>query len=187
MVGQKEGRSVSWLWLHNALGWKHVYFLSMGIGENGIDGKLPNTISNILLSDGGDNDIDSIDKYSKYLEEKRSDDEESEVNSMMANASHISYLTSLISVKSYNSSQGTVTGRGVGGEQNGNMTYSHYLHFYYEKHLIITELISIYCGSLFGWKEPWIVQSPQKVLRNLKMYQKTSPLFNFDANLHFFS
>jgi len=68
-----------------------------------------------------------------------------------------------LTVKSYNSSK----------QNDEMMTYSHYLHFYYEKHLIVIQLISIYCGSLFGWREPWIVQSPQKVLKNLKMYQKT--------------
>ena len=86
MVGQKEAHSLAWLWLHQALGWKHVHFLSMGIGENGMDSKPASP----LLND----DEDSIDLY---LEEKRSEDEEEcEVNSMMANASsHLSCVTSL--------------------------------------------------------------------------------------------
>eukprot|EP01084_Bolivina_argentea_P127273 225111_1 len=153
MVGQKEARSVSWLWLHQALGWKHVHFLSMGIGENGINGKLANIIHNALNEDN---------LHTIYLEEKRSDDEEEEedMNSMMVNDA--------LTVKSYLTLKSCEDDR-----SDATMTYSHYLQSCYEKHLDIISLIALYSGSLFGWKEPWIVQSPQKVLRNLKMYQKT--------------
>ena len=142
----------------------------MGIGENGVNdtGKLPTTLLQNILSEEHEQDDDEFNHYinKTFLEEKRSDDElsdDDELNSMMANASHISYITTL-TIKSDTNSQSLI---------KSNLTYSHYLHFYYEKHLILIELISLYCGSLFGWKEPWIVQSPQKVLRNLKMYQKT--------------
>ena len=152
MVGHKEARSLGWLWLHHALGWKHVHFLSMGISENGMDTKPPSP----LVPD----DEDSIDLY---LEEKRSEDEEEyDQNSLMANASShaLSCVTSL-TMKSNDKSTTWMS------------SYSHYIHSSYSRHLPLIELIALYCGSLFGWKEPWIVQSPSKVLRNLKMFQKT--------------
>ena len=128
MVGQKEARSLAWLWLHHALGWKHVHFLSMGIGENGVNdtGKLPTTLLQNILSEEHEQDDDEFNHYINrtFLEEKRSDDElddDDELNSMMANASHISYLTTL-TIKSDTNSQSLI---------KSNLTYSHYLHFYY--------------------------------------------------------
>ena len=52
------------------------------------------------------------------------------------------------------------------------LSYKRYIRLYYKKHLQIIELITGFCGHLFGWKPPWISHDIQKLYKNLKMYKR---------------
>eukprot|EP01084_Bolivina_argentea_P221170 374668_1 len=120
MVGQTEGRRLSWLWLHNALGFKHVYFLCMGI--TGSNSKLSSLELSEIRSQTYDNN--SLDSYIIRGDEKRSEDELSEMNSMIVNDS--------LTVKSY-----LTNPKDNDNINNIDINYYYYLHFNYEKHFII--------------------------------------------------
>eukprot|EP01083_Nonionella_stella_P079546 218335_1 len=53
-----------------------------------------------------------------------------------------------------------------------NLSYLKYLQIYYKKHEAIIDLISHFCGHLFGWKPPWITYAGKRLYSNLKMYKK---------------
>uniref|UniRef100_A0A7S0TBZ4 Uncharacterized protein n=2 Tax=Elphidium margaritaceum TaxID=933848 RepID=A0A7S0TBZ4_9EUKA len=142
--------------MHHAIGWKHVYFLCMGIKEDGFD-------DDHFVGPTSHHNHHHHSNHCHLRPSILSSDDEpcngsEDISSMVANGS-------CISVKSYTTN---ATSRWT-----TNHSYSQYLQCYYDEHLSIVQLISLFCGHLFGWKEPWIVQSPHKVLRNLKMYQKT--------------
>ena len=52
------------------------------------------------------------------------------------------------------------------------LSYETYINLYYKKHLQIIDLITGFCGHLFGWKPPWICHDTQKLYKNLKIYKR---------------
>eukprot|EP01083_Nonionella_stella_P294100 1000024_1 len=49
-------------------------------------------------------------------------------------------------------------------ENKNNETYLRYLQIYYTAHEELIELVSLYCGYLFGWTPPWICHNSNKLL-----------------------